>query len=91
LLTGKIYGFEALLRWSSLDLGEVSPAEFIPIAEDAGLIYEIGEWVLNSACDQFQLWASQNQQFKKTPLVLSVNVSVLQLTHKSFARCSQNQ
>ncbi len=85
LLTGKIYGFEALLRWNTSGLGQVNPAEFVSIAEDMGLIYEIGEWVLESACLQFHLWASQHPLFKETPLVLSVNLSVLQLTQKDLA------
>lgn len=52
----EIVGAEVLLRWHSTELGEVSPAEFIPVAEDAGLIHEIGEWVLAKACRQAAHW-----------------------------------
>ncbi|MFX5603172.1 EAL domain-containing protein, partial [Acinetobacter baumannii] len=51
-----IVGAEVLLRWHSTELGEVSPAEFIPVAEDAGLIEDIGEWVLAQACHQAAHW-----------------------------------
>ena len=53
---GKVVGFEALLRWKHPTRGEVSPAEFIPIAEDTGLILQIGEWVLRSACREAASW-----------------------------------
>jgi diguanylate cyclase (GGDEF)-like protein/PAS domain S-box-containing protein len=84
LQTGKIYGYEALLRWKSKSLGDVSPAEFIPIAENTGLIAEIGAWVLERACQQFQTWTKEKRRFKEKSLVLSVNISVLQLIHGNF-------
>ncbi len=66
----RITGFEALLRWHNPLLGSVPPAEFIPVAEDAGLICEIGEWVLHQACRHAALWPGG--------LTVSVNVSPVQ-------------
>ncbi|MEC4985585.1 MAG: EAL domain-containing protein [Oscillatoria sp. PMC 1068.18] len=85
--TGKIKGFEALLRWDHPQRGKISPAQFIPVAEEAGLISSIGEWVLREACRQNSLW---NQQFyhygsngngKSAALKMSVNLSVQQFTN----------
>ncbi len=71
LLTGKIIGFEALLRWQHPSQGLVLPAAFIPVAEETGLIVPIGYWVLRSACRQIRLW---QERFAK-PLTISVNLS----------------
>jgi predicted signal transduction protein with EAL and GGDEF domain len=73
---GVICGFEALLRWRHPVLGMVSPAEFIPLAEEIGLISKIGSWVLEQACAQLRVW----QQGSALDLTMSVNVSALQLT-----------
>jgi diguanylate cyclase (GGDEF)-like protein len=72
---GMIRGFEALLRWRHPVLGLISPVEFIPVAEEVGLIGEIGGWVLSQACRQLRQW----QQQSATPLSMSVNVSAVQL------------
>ncbi|GAB2973611.1 putative bifunctional diguanylate cyclase/phosphodiesterase [Nocardioides montaniterrae] len=75
LLTGQLVGFEALARWTSPDLGTVSPDRFIPVAEDSGLILRLGEWVLRTACvDMATL-----QRALDMPLRLAVNVSPRQL------------
>ncbi|MBC7598391.1 MAG: EAL domain-containing protein [Polaromonas sp.] len=73
---GVICGFEALLRWRHPVLGMVSPVEFIPLAEEIGLIGKIGSWVLAQACHQLRRW----QQAGAAALTMSVNVSALQLT-----------
>ncbi|CAN7360534.1 putative bifunctional diguanylate cyclase/phosphodiesterase [Massilia sp. LjRoot122] len=72
---GLIRGFEALLRWRHPVLGLISPVEFIPVAEEIGLIGEIGGWVLHEACRQLHAW----QQTSAAPLSMSVNVSAVQL------------
>jgi predicted signal transduction protein with EAL and GGDEF domain len=75
ILTGHVAGAEALLRWNHPELGMVSPVEFIPIAEECGLIVDIGEWVLRTACEQAMRWESAGYP----PLTISVNVSRPQL------------
>ena len=75
LVNGSITGVEALLRWHSADLGEISPTVFIPLAEESGLIVSIGEWVLGEACRQMKSWRQQGL----TEICMGVNVSVLQL------------
>jgi diguanylate cyclase len=69
--TGGVSGMEALLRWTNPELGVVSPAEFVPIAEETGLIYAIGEWVLRSACLQAKAWQAEGLQVGR----MAVNVS----------------
>jgi diguanylate cyclase (GGDEF)-like protein/PAS domain S-box-containing protein len=76
---GIVYGVEALLRWQHPQRGNVSPAQFIPLAEDTGLIIPIGRWVLNEACRQA---VSLHTRFPvQPPLTMSVNLSVKQLQH----------
>lgn len=74
LASGRVSGAEALLRWQSAELGAVSPAVFIPLAEDSGLIVEIGAWVLHEACRQAAAWRSQGLPLPRA----AVNLSVLQ-------------
>lgn len=73
-------GFEVLLRWQSSEFGMVSPAEFIPIAEKAGLIVSIGEWVLETACTRFKRLTEAYGMNK----ILSINISALQLLEPNF-------
>src|SRR5690606_3839882 len=80
LAEGRITGVEALLRWHSDEHGEIPPVDFIPMAEESGLILEIGEWVLREACLTLQRW----RQHGLTDLTVSVNVSVLQLLRGDF-------
>jgi diguanylate cyclase len=75
---GKVVGFEALLRWKHPTRGEVSPAVFIPIAEDTGVILQIGEWVLRTACREAATWTQ--------PLTVAVNVSAVQIHNANFAQ-----
>ncbi len=74
-------GVEALLRWTHPKLGEVSPSEFIPIAESTGLIREIGEWTLRSACRQFVAWQRETAGMS---LIVAVNISGVQLMQPDF-------
>jgi diguanylate cyclase (GGDEF)-like protein/PAS domain S-box-containing protein len=73
---GRILGAEALLRWKHPKLGSVPPAEFIPLAEESGLILTIGRYVLNEACRQLKLWQSEHPDHH--PDYVSVNLSVKQ-------------
>ncbi|HYK72781.1 MAG TPA: EAL domain-containing protein, partial [Pseudoneobacillus sp.] len=77
LKTGELTGVEALLRWNHPDLGMIPPAEFIPLAEETGLIVPIGEWVLEEACRLNKSW----QDAGIPPFVISVNLSALQFRH----------
>lgn len=76
--SGQIVGFEALLRWQHPSRGHVSPAVFIPVAEDSGAILQIGEWVLRSACREAASWPQ--------PLMIAINVSALQIYSENFVQ-----
>ncbi len=78
---GQITGVEVLLRWQDPRLGMVLPAEFIPLAETSGLILQIGSWVLETACKQLTLWASQPAM---AHLSIAVNVSARQFHQDDF-------
>ncbi len=80
LADGNMVGAEALLRWTHPELGSVSPAEFIPAAEDSGLILPIGEWVLRQAVRQTKLW----RQGGLAPFKIAVNLSAGQFRHPNL-------
>jgi EAL domain-containing protein (putative c-di-GMP-specific phosphodiesterase class I) len=79
LQTGEVSSAEALLRWQHPELGWVSPVEFIPVAEDSGLIVDIGEWVLREACAQWGRWRQALPG--RAPVGISVNLSPVQMGH----------
>jgi diguanylate cyclase (GGDEF)-like protein len=80
LKTGKMSGFEALLRWKNQKLGIIPPMEFIPIAEDTGLIHDLGEWVMRTACKQAQKWREQGMYLPR----IGINVSPREFIRSSF-------
>ncbi len=80
LVTGKIVGMEALVRWKCPEVGMISPAEFIPLAEETGLIVPIGEWVLRTACTQNKAW----QERGLPSIRMGVNLSVRQLQRQNL-------
>lgn len=82
IVNGKITGFEALVRWQHPERGLVSPGEFIPVAEETGLIVPLGRWVLRTACHQIREW---HQLFQSNPpLSVSVNLSVKQFSQPNL-------
>ncbi|HEY9282437.1 MAG TPA: bifunctional diguanylate cyclase/phosphodiesterase [Pyrinomonadaceae bacterium] len=81
----RIAGFEALVRWDHPERGFVLPAEFIPVAEETGLIVEIGQWVLRESCRQMREW--QRRSFDNRLLTLSVNLSGKQFLQPNLIGC----
>ena len=80
IVTGKVIGAEALVRWELPDRGLILPADFIPLAEETNLIIEIGEWVLDKVCEDFRIW----QRSVSSPGRVSVNLSLKQLRQANF-------
>ena len=80
LRTGRIVGLEALVRWQHAERGVISPMDFIPLAEDTGLIEPLGEWVLKHACERFQAWLMSGLNFGK----IAVNLSTKQFRLRRF-------
>jgi len=80
LLTNRITGAEALSRWNHPERGTIAPAEFIPIAEETGLIVSIGEWVIREACRQLKKWETEFHSL----LPLSINLSIRQFYDKNL-------
>jgi diguanylate cyclase (GGDEF)-like protein len=77
----QVVGMEALVRWNHATRGMVAPLDFIPLAEETGLINPLGEWVLRTACAQLQAWIAEGLP----PMRVAVNLSVRQLLQKNFA------
>jgi EAL domain-containing protein (putative c-di-GMP-specific phosphodiesterase class I) len=75
----RLTGFEALIRWNHAQRGLIPPATFIPIAEESGLITDLGDWVTHAACRQMRVW--QDRVGPGTPLTLSINIAPAQLAH----------
>jgi len=84
---GKNIGVEALVRWIDKENGVTSPAHFIPVAEESGLIIELGEWILNDALNQMKIWESDKE---KSLWRVSINVSSKQFADKGFILMLQN-
>jgi len=82
LISGELVGAEVLLRWHSQPRGLVSPADFIPLLEETGMILPVGEWILHAACRQVQQW----HQAVGSWLSVAVNVSPVQLANRQFAQ-----
>ena len=84
LQTGRLTGVEALVRWQHPRRGLVSPLEFIPLAEETGLIVPLGQWAIQEACRQVRVW--QKEIPADEPLALNVNLSARQLRHPNIVR-----
>ena len=78
--TGRVVGMEALLRWQDPDCGLVSPAEFIPILEETGMMLEVGTWAMRQALTESRAWRPMHGR----PLRIAVNVSPVQLEQRDF-------
>lgn len=81
LVTGEINSFEALLRWNNRKFGYVSPMNFIPLAEESGMIMQIGDWVLEEVCKQLKYWQEKGYR----PVRIAVNISPKQFVQDNFA------
>ena len=79
--TSNLIGYEALIRWQHPEKGLIPPNDFIPVAEETGLILEIGQWVLETACHQLKLWSNNS---KTQELTIAINVSERQLKQVNF-------
>jgi diguanylate cyclase (GGDEF)-like protein/PAS domain S-box-containing protein len=84
LRTGRLTGVEALMRWRHPDRGIVAPMEFIPLAEESGLIVPLGQWAIQEACRQVRVW--QKEIPADEPIALNVNLSGRQLRHPNIVR-----
>ncbi|HEX6410279.1 MAG TPA: EAL domain-containing protein [Sphingomicrobium sp.] len=83
LKSGQVAGFEALARWEHADRGEISPTEFIPVAEESGLILQLGRWAMHKAADTLADWDRAAGQ--KLPLYVGVNLSAIQVARDDIA------
>lgn len=78
--SGRITGVEALMRWNNDELGSISPVKFVPVLEETGMVVEVGEWALRTACAQHKDWIEKGLP----PIRIAVNLSARQLREKSF-------
>ena len=78
--SGLITGVEALMRWNSLELGQVSPVKFIPVLEETGMVVDVGEWAIRTACEQHCAWRDMGLP----PIKVAVNLSARQLREHNF-------
>lgn len=83
---GVLSGVEALIRWENPELGMISPAKFIPLAEETGLIMQIGEWALREACRTNKAWQDQGY----VPITMAVNISPKQFRHQDISQLVSN-
>ena len=83
LKSGEVAGFEALARWSHEDRGEISPAEFIPVAEESGLILSLGRWAMNKAAETLASW--DRDAGEQLPVYVGVNLSAIQVARDDIA------
>ncbi|WP_310467779.1 EAL domain-containing protein [Sphingomonas sp.] len=83
LKSGEVAGFEALARWNHADRGEISPTEFIPVAEESGLILQLGQWAMHRAVETLAGWDKQAKT--KLPLYVAVNLSAIQVARDDVA------
>ena len=86
IINNKIKGFEALLRWNSSELGGISPAEFIPVAEQSGLIIPMGDWLIKTVYIQNNLWKSKGYLYD----TIAINLSAIQLQNEKFEETLKN-
>ena len=83
LKSGEVAGFEALARWTHEDRGEISPSEFIPVAEESGLILQLGRWAMDKAANTLASWDIQSGE--KLPVYVGVNLSAIQVARDNIA------
>ena len=83
LKSGEVAGFEALARWKHPDRGDISPSEFIPVAEESGLILQLGQWAMHKAADTLAHW--DGEAGGKLPLYVGVNLSAIQVARDDIA------
>jgi diguanylate cyclase (GGDEF)-like protein len=83
LKSGEVAGFEALARWTHEDRGEISPTEFIPVAEESGLILQLGRWAMDTAAHTLAKWDQESGE--KLPLYVGVNLSAIQVARDDIA------
>ena len=88
LKSGEVAGFEALARWNHEDRGEISPTEFIPVAEESGLILQLGRWAMDKAAQTLAQWDKETGE--KLPLYVGVNLSAIQVARDDIAGVVQS-